>query len=142
VILLLDACSITFEREKGTMPKRREGWWFIKKMAKWRVKMSSAKLKFLILTGGCSLMSIIVIISKPLPCCRKGAVVSVTTTFSRITCYSQKKKIYMFKKISHFLYIHYFKFKCLRRFIRKRIFFITKNYLGKKKMRKSVREKN
>jgi hypothetical protein len=37
-------------------------------------------------TGGCSLMSIIVIISKPLPCCKTGAVVSVTKTVNRITC--------------------------------------------------------
>lgn len=39
-----------------------------------------------ILTGGSSLTSIIVIISRPLPCCSTGAVVSVTKTVIRITC--------------------------------------------------------
>lgn len=37
------------------------------------------------LTGGCSLTSIIVIMSSPFPCCSTGAVVSVTTTVRRIT---------------------------------------------------------
>lgn len=38
-------------------------------------------------------MSIIVIISKPLPCCKNGAVVSVTNTVNRITCYRNKIKV-------------------------------------------------
>lgn len=37
-------------------------------------------------------MSIIVIIKRPLPCCKTGAVVSVTSTVNRITCQERKKE--------------------------------------------------
>jgi hypothetical protein len=38
-----------------------------------------------ILTGGCSLISMMVIIKRPRPCWRKGAVVSVTNTVNLMT---------------------------------------------------------